>query len=170
MEFGDLNIREYDQKLMTASTIEWHTSGKTSRGDDRYARDMAELDYVFLADYAQVEGGKLSVLGASYTHANVAGPKNIWLTSVAGRVRSTIDAPPVELGIRIIAPGHAYEIAQTATLEAGEEARPYGEGKVGILFATTFPIQLVLPGLYSVHISIDGKLARTLAFDMSVGS
>lgn len=130
---------------------------------------MADLDYAFLADYAHVEGGKLSALGASYTHAEVASTNNLWVTSVAGRVRSVVDAPPIDLSIRVVGPGDAYEISTAAVIEVGPEARPYGDGKVGILFAQTFAIPILMPGLFHVQLSIDGELVRTLAFDVSVG-
>lgn len=131
---------------------------------------MADLDYAFLADFAQIEGGKLSVIGGSYTHARVESDSGIWLTSVAGRVRSHIDSPPLDLSIVIKGPGGSYEVVQNATLEVGEDARPYGDGKVGILFATTFALPILELGLFTVELRLDSELVRTLAFDMSVGS
>jgi hypothetical protein len=129
---------------------------------------MADLDYAFLADYAHIEGGKLSALGASYTHAEVLSLGGQWITSIAGRVRTIVDAPPVELAIRIVAPDGVYEINYSNSLVVSDLARPYDGGKVGILFATTVLLPVVATGLCEVFISIDGVEARRLAFDMSV--
>ena len=131
---------------------------------------MADLDYAFLADYAHIEGGKLSALGASYTHAEIGGLEGQWITSVAGRVRTTVDAPPVELSLRIVAPGSVYEVNYSDVLRVGEAARPYGDGTVGILFAATVILPIVATGLYEVFVSIDGVESRRLAFDMSEGA
>lgn len=130
---------------------------------------MARLDYAFLADYAQVEGGKLSAIGASYTHARISDANALWVTSIAGRVQTTQDADPIELGIRIVAPGELFEIAQTAVLEVGNEARPYAEGKVGVLFANTVALPVV-EGLFEIYLTLDGEQVRRLAFDVVVDS
>ncbi|TDW69195.1 hypothetical protein EDF51_106179 [Curtobacterium sp. PhB25] len=131
---------------------------------------MAELDYAFLADYAQVEGGKLSALGASYTHASVPSATSMWMTSIAGRVKTSVDADPVELEIQITAPEGAFEISQNATLEVGPGARPYADGRVGLLFASTVALPVFGAGLYEVTLKLDGEFVRRLAFDMSVES
>jgi hypothetical protein len=128
---------------------------------------MAELDYAFLADLAQIEGGKLSALGASYTHAQVRGASRMWVTSIAGRVRASIDEGPVQLDIRIVSPSRVFEMRQSDELVAGPEARPY-EGTVGILFASTVGFPIIEAGLYEVFISLEGEQVRRLAFDMSV--
>lgn len=129
---------------------------------------MATLDYAFLAEYAHVEGGKLSALGASYTHAQVASINGLWMMSIAGRVRTTINEPPVELGFRIVAPDGVMEMRQNATVAVDQNARPYGEGKVGVLFATTLALPILATGLHEVFITLNGEEARRLAFDMSV--
>ena len=139
-----------------------------TRTGTRYALTMAELDYAFLADFAQVEGGKLSAIGASYTHASVDSLDGQWITTIAGRVRTTIDAPSSELAIRIVVP-ELYELAYTDELKVDQNARPYGDGAVGILFAATVALPIIAGGLYEVFISIDGVECRRLAFDMSVG-
>lgn len=129
---------------------------------------MAELDYAFLADYAQIEAGKLSALGASYTHARVAALGGQWITSIAGRVRTSVDADPIELTIRIVAPEDAFELNFQTVLQVGEESRPYDGGKVGLLFASTVALPIIATGLYEVFLILDGVEARRLAFDMSV--
>ncbi len=128
---------------------------------------MADLDYAFLADHASVEGGKLSVIGASYTHGEVKGTSSLWVTSIAGRVRMQEGESPVELEIRISSPEGAYELVQTANLEPGPEARPYS-GKIGVLFASGVALPVLQSGLYEVLIYLDGVHVRRLAFDIAV--
>jgi hypothetical protein len=128
---------------------------------------MAELDYALLADYAQIEGGKLSVLGGSYTHAESSN-KGLWLLTVAGRVRTSVDEGPVSLGIRIVAAG-GVEYTSNFVLDANEaNARPYGDGRVGILFASSSALPIVTAGLWEIFVSLDDVECRRLAFDMSV--
>jgi hypothetical protein len=129
---------------------------------------MADLDYAFVADSARIESGTLSVLGASYTHATVNETTGLWVTSIAGRVRTTVGADPVQMEIAITAPDDAYELVQTATLEPGGGARPYGNGKIGILFASSVALPIVGPGLFEIRIRLDGQEVRRLAFDLSV--
>ncbi|HTL42041.1 MAG TPA: hypothetical protein VL294_11270, partial [Pseudolysinimonas sp.] len=80
---------------------------------------MAQLDYAFLADYAQIEGGKLSALGASFTHAQATANDSLWITSIAGRVRA-IEGETPHLEVKVVAPGGVFEIDSDAVLEAGD--------------------------------------------------
>ena len=53
----------------------------------RYAEDMAELDYAFLADYATISEGRLTAVGASFTHVFVPQLPVEISFAVAGRLR-----------------------------------------------------------------------------------
>lgn len=127
---------------------------------------MAELDYAFLADHAQVEGGKLSALGASFTHVRADSPNGLFVLSVAGRVRKAVDEKQPTLSIRLRAPGDAFEMMSDTELNSGMDARPYDD-KIGILFAASlaFPI---ISGLYEVFVELDGVEVRRLAFDLEL--
>lgn len=127
---------------------------------------MADLDYAFLADYAQVIEGKITAVGASYTHVSVDSLPALFSTSVAGRVRTTVGADPIALKIKVIPPNEEYEIEVSGLLTTGEDVRPYGGDKLGVLFAFTTQIPIPAPGLYEVHVIVEDKLARRLAFDV----
>lgn len=124
---------------------------------------MAELDYAFLADYAQIEGGKISALGASYTHAVVSELPAPWMTTVAGRIRAVQGEGAVPLAIRIDAPDNAYVMNVEGVIAAGPDVRAY-DGKVGLLFTFTVHMPLVAEGLYEVLVFIADKQVRRLAF------
>ena len=128
---------------------------------------MAELDYAFLADYAQIEGGKISALGASYTHAQVDTLPSPWMTTVAGRIRATEGEGPVELIVKIVPPDNAYEISAAGQIEAGTGVWPY-DGKVGLLFTLTAQMPLVSEGLYEVFVYLNGDQVRRLAFNVEL--
>ncbi len=128
---------------------------------------MAELDYVFLADHAQVMDGKLSSIGASFTNVTAASTEGLFMLSVAGRVRTTMGAANPELGIRLRGPGGMFEVSNATELFVGPQARPYGDGKVGILFAANLAVPIVV-GLYEVFVSLDGEEVRRLAFDITL--
>jgi len=128
---------------------------------------MAELDYAYLADYAQIEGGKISALGASYTHASVPEVPVGWMTSVVGRVRVDEDEGPVSVRIEVVPPGGAMRLNAESSLERTASVRPY-RGKVGLLFAATLQLPIAEPGLCSIDIHINGEHARHLAFEVEV--
>jgi hypothetical protein len=130
---------------------------------------VADLDYAFLADYAKVErSGTLTAVGASFTHLVVPMLPGTHLMSIAGRVRSTIDAGPVSLTATLTPPDtDRFTVAFNMELTAGPEARPYGDGRVGLLFAITTAVPLQSEGLYRVALELEGSIARTLMFDVS---
>jgi hypothetical protein len=130
-------------------------------------RPVADLDYAFVADYVRVEGGKLTAVGASYTHLTVPALPAVHLLGVGGRVRSTEGADPVGLKLTVKPPGREYELAIGAELAPGEQVRPYGDGRIGLLFAFTMMIQLPSEGLYEVLCDLDDQQVRRLAFDVS---
>lgn len=126
---------------------------------------MAELDYAFLADFAQVSEGKITAVGASYTHVGVESFPTMFSTTVAGRVRTTKGADPFELKIKVIPPNEEYDIEVAGLLAPPDDARPYGEDKLGVLFAFDAHFPLPAKGLYQVVVLLDGLVARRLAFD-----
>lgn len=125
---------------------------------------MAELDFAFLADYATVEQGKLTVVGGCYTHAwpsHELGQPIPYTTFLAGRVRVT-DRTKVTLGVRLTSPGPTYEIETHTALEA--QGDPYDDSHRSIVFAARLDVPIVGLGLYEVHLSLDDQPARRLAF------
>lgn len=128
---------------------------------------MAELDYAYLADYAQIEGGKISALGASYTHAIVPELPVGWMTSVVGRVRVSEDEEPVSVRIEIVPPGDAVKLNAESLIERSPSERPY-RGKVGLLFAATLQLPIAEAGLCTFDVYINGEHARHLAFEVEV--
>lgn len=133
-------------------------------------RIMADLDYAFLADFAQVENGRLMVIGGSYTHATLRDqplPAS-WITSVAGRVRMREGDGPVDLGIELGPDDGGYLINLGHVLTPDQAARPYADGKVGVLFAATLSIPILNAGTYTCRVSLDGEHVRTLRFEAEV--
>lgn len=129
---------------------------------------MAHLDYAFLADYASVEAGKLTAVGASFTHLAVPHLPVPFGVSIAGRITAPEGVEIVSIGIKIQAPEKAY------TIEGETEVRPGGDiqvyrGKIGLLFALTSVVTLVTSGLYVVNLTVDGDHARRLAFEVTQG-
>jgi hypothetical protein len=130
---------------------------------------MAMIDYAFLADFAKVEpNGTLTAVGASFTFIEVGGLPAGHLLAVAGRVRGVIDET-VDLTLEIKGPDDAFRIGANLQLEPGPGSRPYGDGKIGHLFAINVQIPLPTAGLYTVELST-GKSSRRLAFEVTVPS
>lgn len=129
---------------------------------------MVELDYAYLADYAQIENGKISALGASYTHAYVPSLPSGWLTTVVGRVRAAADADNVALRIEIRPPDGSFEVNYEGEIPRPPHTRPYG-GRIGLLFTVTSQFPLMSEGLYTVNVFLNGAHVRRLAFEVEVG-
>lgn len=126
---------------------------------------MIELDYAYLADFAKVEAGKLTAVGASYTHLRVPAMPAPHLVCVGGRVRLSEDIPSVELGISVQAPDEAWRIDIGGTLAAEAGTIPY-DGKKGLLFAAQIQIAITTAGIYAVELTLNGEHARTLKFNV----
>ncbi len=124
---------------------------------------MAELDYAFLAEYAQITDGNLTVVNASFIYVKVPVP-TVFQLAVAGRVRAPADAGEVKVDIQFEGP---EENAPTVKfqLNLSTEGNPVYNNKVGILFAVRAGVFLNTHGLYVATIDVDGKKARTLAFE-----
>jgi len=128
---------------------------------------MTELDYAYLADYAVVQEGRLTAVGASFTHVNATALPAMFSLSIAGRIRAPQDVTEAHMTVTIDAPESAYQVRGEIQLTPGEAFRPYGEGKIGILFAATTTIPLPTAGLYVVNLDLEGQHVRRLAFDVS---
>ncbi len=125
---------------------------------------VVELDFALLADFATVEHGKLTVVGGCYTHAlpgHPLGQPGNHTTYLAGRIR-TDSTSPVTLGVRLTAPGPAYQIETFTTFTPPEAT--YDGAHRSIVFAARLDIPLIANGLYEVQLTLDAHLARRLAF------
>lgn len=128
---------------------------------------MAELDYAFIADYSVVQGGKLTAVGASYTHLRVRQLGIAHNLFVAGRIRAPKDFTEIAVAVIVTAPEGAYKLVLEGQLNRPDNIRPY-DGKVGLLFSIGTVIAISVQGLYEVTINIDGDFARRLAFAAEV--
>jgi len=124
-----------------------------------------ELDYAFVADFAQVVDNKLTVVGASYTFIHAAVLPSPHMLSIAGRLRAAEGTTSVPMKIEVVPPTNAYSIGIDLDLAVADHVRPYA-GKVGVLFAITVQVPLVAPGLYEVLIDVEGERGRRLAFEV----
>jgi hypothetical protein len=124
---------------------------------------MAELDYAFIAEFAKVESGKLTAVGASYTDVRPPVFPATHYLSVAGRVRAPEDTKAIGLTIRINPPGGLNIVLDGIVDTTGPENIRY-DGKVAVLFAASASIALVAEGLCEIFIDIDKVQQRRLAF------
>lgn len=127
---------------------------------------MAELDYAYLADYVSLQDGKLTTIGASFTFAAVPSVPIQMMVGVAGRVRASITEGPITIEVKATPPDDSFEMVFAGEVGAGPDARPYGDGIVGLLFAINMQLPVTAFGLYSFEIHVQGQLARRLAFEV----
>ncbi len=127
---------------------------------------MAELDYAYLADYATVQDGKISAIGASFTHVRPPELPFLFSSAVAGRIRTSVSEGPVALAVEVRPPNEEFEFEVSGMISPGPDVRTYADGNIGLLF--TLAMQLTLPasGLYVVNVKLEGEVARRLAFDV----
>jgi hypothetical protein len=124
---------------------------------------VAELDYAYLAEYAQITNGNLTAVNASFINIKTPVP-SVFTLAIAGRVRAPADASDVRLDVTFSTPS---ENGPTITwqLNLNTEGNPVYGNKVGILFAVRSAVPIPTHGLYVFTIDIDGEKARTLAFE-----
>jgi Family of unknown function (DUF6941) len=123
---------------------------------------MAELDYAFIAEYAKVEAGKLTAVGASYADIHPPALPAQHILFIAGRLRGPEDTESIALKIRIDPPGD-MNIVLDGTVTVGQELPRY-DGKVGVLFAASAAVPLIRAGLCEIFVGVDGHEERRLAF------
>lgn len=128
-------------------------------------RVMAELDYAFVAEFAKVESGTLTAVGASYLEVRPPAFPAQHSFSVAGRIRAPEDTQAIGLVIRINPPPGNMNIVLNGTLTPGAETVKY-DGKLAVLFTATASIALAAPGLCEIFIEVDGQQQRRLAFSV----
>jgi hypothetical protein len=123
---------------------------------------MAELDYAFLAEYAKVEAGKLTAVGASYLDIRPPTFPAQHIIFIAGRIRAPEDTESIALKIRINPPGNV-NIVLDGTITVGPDEPRY-DGKVAVVFAASAAVLLMSAGLCEIFVDIDGVQQRRLAF------
>ena len=129
---------------------------------------MAELDYAFLADYAAVQDGKLTAVGASFTLMRTPVIPGETILSIAGRVRVTTDEKDLEVTIRVRAPENAY-VLEFNIRDDDLQTYPRYADKRGILFAVQVRVPLISVGLYEVEIDLaeTASVDRVLKFEVT---
>ena len=122
---------------------------------------MAELDYAYLAEFAQIIDSKLTAVNASFIDVKTAVPGHFQF-AVAGRVRAPADTDLVRLAVKLVSTDNATFVWNA---ELTTEGLPVYDGKVGILFAVRLGIPITKHGLFVVTIDVDDEEARRLAFE-----
>ncbi|OBI23831.1 hypothetical protein [Mycobacterium sp. E2238] len=124
----------------------------------------AELDYAFIAEYAKVEGGKLTAVGASYIDIRPPTLPAQHILYLAGRVRAPEDTETIILKLRIDPPGNV-NIVIDGTITIGPEDPRYA-GKVAAMFAASAAVPLLSAGLCEISVEVDGVPQRRLAYEI----
>lgn len=130
---------------------------------------MAELDYAFLADYATVESGRLTAVGASFTHFYVPGFPTGADFCLAARIRVAENEPDPELEVTIQAQKSNQNIQITGVVAPGPGTIVYDK-KQGILVSLKANVMVAYPELVTVDIKINGEHSRRLAFEVMASS
>lgn len=127
---------------------------------------MANLDYAFLADYATVDGGRLSAHGMSFTEISTATFPLVRPLYVAGRLRSEIDFEPFQMSIDLNLPGEGPDFEVTSTVDTSMIDHTYN-GKCGVLFSFCHIMVIPEPGIVEVKVRIEGNVVRVLKFEVA---
>lgn len=128
-----------------------------------------ELDYAMVAEFAQVQNNRLTMVGASFTQLFTAQfPVNLSF-SVAGRVRVPDEMPGFNFDITARLPNipgeEAFEMQINGHYFTDPNVHRYA-GKHGMLFAVGMNIPAFSPGIAEIFIDLQGKRVRRLAFDI----
>lgn len=129
---------------------------------------MIELDYAFLADYAVVQEGKLTAVGASFTKIRTPTVPAQMPLSVAGRIRTSLDVTTVGISLKVTPPDGAYHLDAHMALEQSVGAQAYAKNKAGVLFSVQLNLPITSFGLYVVSLDLEGSpdVDRVLKFEV----
>ena len=132
---------------------------------------MLELDYAFLADFATIQDGRLTVVGASFTRMVVTEYPTFALLGVAGRIRcDEPDRNTINVTLRITSPGvEPTTIEAVNALDASEKTNPpYDKHRRGIVFAVQVNLPVLKEGIHTVEVDLDETdgVDRTLKFEV----
>lgn len=127
-----------------------------------------QIDYLILADWAEVINGKIYVQGGGWTTINAYEPLPVTrgiAIAVSPRVEWNETNVPHDLVIRILREEGQAELAKIeARFEVGRRAGlPMGASQPHPL-AVNLPLTFEHAGEYEVRVAIDGEEAATLAF------
>ena len=130
--------------------------------------DSVNIDYLILADWAEVINGKIYVQGGGWTTINAHEPLPVSRTiaiAVSPRVEWHETNVPHDLVIRILREEGQAELARIdARFEVGRSAGlPQGSSQPHPI-AVNLPLTFERSGEYEVRASIDGEEVTTLAF------
>lgn len=131
---------------------------------------MAEIDYAFIAEFAKVDptSGTLTVVGASWTYLTTPQVPCAYALSVAGRIRSSVEEEEVELSVTFAGPEDVVQIESSGNVGPGGTRRPYGDGRLGLLWALNMQVVLPVEGLYTVDVTLPKySQTRRLAFEVA---
>lgn len=126
---------------------------------------MAELDYAFLADYAAVQGGKLTAVGASFTRIIIDSFPSQQQLYIAGRIRANVEEPPCGLHVRFAAPDDSIVLEGVLEMDPSKQ-EPYRGNTTGILFTVGITVPLPQEGLYSVALRVGEYPDRILKYSV----
>ena len=126
------------------------------------------IDYLILADWAEVINGKVYIQGGGWTTINAHEPLPVSRTiaiAVSPRVEWHETNVPHDLVIRILREEGQAELARIdARFEVGRSAGlPQGASQPHPI-AVNLPLTFEHAGEYEVRASIDGEEVTTLAF------
>ena len=126
---------------------------------------MAELDYAFVADFASISDGKLSVIGGSFVELTVPAFPSVQPVTVVGRLRAKEDFEPFALTIEFRLPD-GDDFVVTGTIDSKNVDHVY-DSKSAVLFCINQGLRFDAPGLVEIDLKIDGEHVRTLKFDVA---
>lgn len=130
---------------------------------------MATLDYALLAEYARVDAaGLITIVGGSFDRIEAAESEGIHRIYVALRVLADESeaANPVPVEIRVLSPGD-YQMAMSTRIRPNPSAEPF-DGHYNITLAVGLNLPLPVAGRYVIQVSIDGRVARDLPFNVAL--
>lgn len=127
---------------------------------------MADLDYAYLADYATVSEGKITAVGASFTHMFTPAVPSQADFSIAGRIRVQEQENPPEISIDVRAEKSQQHMEINGQIPPSPDAIVY-DGKVGILFTLDISLEMKHAELVTVDILLGGIQQRRLAFQLT---
>ncbi|HUS14017.1 MAG TPA: hypothetical protein VM536_03270 [Chloroflexia bacterium] len=130
------------------------------------------VDFLLIADRAEVVGGKLYLMGGAWEHITVVDASQPVSFSIALGINIPWNATNERHRMRLqVQDADGASLAELdGELVAGRPPHLSAGSPQRLLFATTFGIMVPHPGLFAIVVALNGVEARRTTFDVAVNA
>ncbi len=126
---------------------------------------MAELDFATLAEFAKVDSGGLTIIGAAAAAVDGTLLPTQTVMFVAGRFWFNPDDHPLQLSVVARDPARSYEVSVDGVIEPNV-ASTLVAGRYSVAFVAVLTIPILTLGWHSIDLRGAGDLIKAMGFEV----